>query len=173
MSKTEFPTNFLCICDQHYKQKSQLRKHVNVCKYVQNQGNRCSVIPTKKDLLQLAIANCDILSVNNDDESPREEHDRLDDRFRCGCHKHFKSKGGYYRHIKKCKLRPEQQVVTGKTKCNEPGCLLTFKYIRDLRQHLNETHKIQFAVEDKMFNRYSGKLHKKYHFYFLPLLFLV
>jgi len=79
-------------------------------------------------------------------------------RFKCGCEKCFESESGYYKHIKKCELRPERQVVTGNTKCNEPGCLMTFKYIRDFRHHLNKKHQIQFDVEDKTFDTYAGKL---------------
>lgn len=155
MSKKEFATNYFCVCNQAYKKKSQVRKHVSVCKYVQNQSSQYAIFSSKKDLLQLAISNCEIQSVSNN-QSKYTNYSI--DRFKCGCQKHFKSKGGYYRHIKKCKLRPEQQIVTGKTKCNEPGCFLTFKYIRDLRLHLIEKHQIQFNVEEKTFNRYSGKL---------------
>jgi len=147
--------HYFCICGQSYVNKHQLRKHINVCKHAQNQSNQCVVYPTNKALLQLGISRCQNQSVNNKQNLFK---DQLIERFKCGCEKRFQSKGGYYRHIKKCKLRPEQQIVTGKTKCNEPGCLLTFKYIRDFRQHLNEQHKIQFDVEDKKFNKYSGKL---------------
>lgn len=155
MSKKEISRHYFCVCDQSYVSKHQLRKHVSVCKYAQN---RCKMYPMKKDLLQLAISKCEIQSVNNTRSAIK---DQSIERFKCGCEKRFQSKGGYYRHIKKCKLRPEQKIVSGKTKCNEPGCLLTFKYIRDFRQHLNEQHKIQFDVEDKHFNRYSDFLQWK------------
>lgn len=145
-----------CVCGQACKNKYYIRKHVIVCKYAQNQGNNGVTYSRKKDLLQLSISKCKIESIN-DNQIMYKEKDI--ERFKCGCGKLFKSKGGYYRHIKKCKLRPEQQVVTGKTKCNELGCLLTFKYIRDFRQHLTEKHKIQFNVEDKKFKRYDGKLY--------------
>jgi len=154
MSNDEFTLHYLCVCNKSYNKKSLLRKHVSVCKYAQNHDNEYVIKPAKKDLLQLAISQCKIQSVNNKQIICK---DQSIDRYKCGCEKCFKSKGGYYRHIKKCKLRPEHQVVTGKTKCNEPGCLLTFKYIRDLRQHLNEKHKVKFDVENKIFNKYSGK----------------
>jgi len=149
----KFTTHYFCVCDKSFAAKQQLRKHINVCKHAQNQNNERVIYSTKKNLLQLAISKCEIESENNN---------QLIERFKCGCEKCFQSKGGYYRHIKKCKLRPKQQIVSGKTKCNESGCLLTFKYIRDLRQHLNEQHKMQFNVEDKKFNRYSGKLFINY-----------
>lgn len=154
MSKKEFSRNYFCVCDQLYVNKHHLRKHVSVCKYAQNWSNRCAIYPMKKNLLQLAISKCEIQSVNNNRSAI---NDQSIERFKCGCEKRFQSKGGYYRHIKKCKLRPEHKVVSGKTKCNEPGCLLTFKYIKDFRQHLKEQHKIQFNMEDKNFNRYSGQ----------------
>ncbi|XP_025203003.1 uncharacterized protein LOC112600070 [Melanaphis sacchari] len=150
MSKNKFATHYFCVCNQSYSQKRQVRKHVSLCKYAQN--------PTKKDLLQLAISKCEIYSIN---DNLNVNKIQLTERFKCGCEKRFLSKGGYYRHIKKCKLRPEQQIVTGKTKCNEPGCLLTFKYIRDFRQHLNEKHQIQFEVEEKKFNSYADFLNWK------------
>jgi len=102
-----------------------------------------------------AVTKCELIYVNGNQNTSNVQST---ERYKCGCEKSFLSKGGYYRHIKKCQLRPKQQVVTGKTKCNEPGCLLTFKYIRDFRQHLNEKHQIQFDVEDKKFDTYSGKL---------------
>ena len=151
MSKNNFTTHYFCVCDKSYSQKFQIRKHVNLCKHAQN--------PAKKDLLQLAVSKCELYPVN-DNLSPSKAQST--ERYKCGCEKRFLSKGGYYRHIKKCKLRPEQQVVTGKTKCNEPGCLLTFKYIRDFRQHLNEKHQIQFDVENKKFETYSGKLYESF-----------
>jgi len=43
---------------------------------------------------------------------------------------------------------------------------MTFKYIRDFRQHLNEKHQIQFDVEDKIFNKYAGKLYEIFQLYF-------
>ncbi|XP_025410571.1 uncharacterized protein LOC112683653 isoform X1 [Sipha flava] len=152
MSKNEFATQYVCVCNQTYSTKSELRKHVGFCKHAQNQANQYITCPTKKDVLKLAISECEIQSINGDQTISK---DQKIERFKCGCEKRFMSKGGYYRHIKKCNLRPEQQIVTGKTKCNEPGCLLTFKYIRDFRQHLNEKHCMQFDVEDKKFNRYS------------------
>lgn len=155
MSMDKYSTLYFCVCDQAFNKKSQIRKHVMFCKYAQNLDSQSIICPAKKDLLQLAISNSEIQSVNDDQNSGK---DQPIERFKCGCEKRFRSKGGYYRHIKKCKFRPEQQIVTGKTKCNEPGCILTFKYIRDFRQHLNEKHKIQFDVEDKVFKRYSGKL---------------
>ncbi|XP_050061416.1 uncharacterized protein LOC126551591 [Aphis gossypii] len=83
------------------------------------------------------------------------------EQFKCGCEKRFESKSCYNRHIKNCKLRPKQQFITGNTKCNEPGCLMTFKYIRDFLQHLNEKHQIQFDVEDKTFDTYADFLNWK------------
>lgn len=146
MSTNKFATNYFCVCDQSYSQKRQLIKHIRLCTHAQNTA--------KKDLLQLAISKCQLYSAKDNQSSSK---DQSNERFKCGCEKRFQSKGGYYRHIKKCNLRPEQLVVTGKTKCNEPGCLLTFKYIRDFRQHLTEKHQIQFDVEDKKFDKYSGK----------------
>ncbi|VVC36370.1 Zinc finger C2H2-type,Zinc finger, SWIM-type [Cinara cedri] len=157
MSKNEHFTYF-CVCGQAYKNKSLVRKHVSVCKYVQNQYNLDVNYPVKEDLLQLSNIKCETQSVNHNQSTYK---DQKIERFKCGCEKRFKSKGGYYRHIKKCKLRPEHQVVTGKTKCNEPECLLTFKYIRDFRQHLTEKHEIQFDVEDKKFNKYTEFLRWK------------
>lgn len=155
MSKEKNSSHYICVCDQVFNKKSQIRKHVRFCKCIQNMGNQNIIYPAKKGLLQLGISKSEIQSVNDYQNSGK---DQSTERFKCGCEKRFRSKGGYYRHIKTCKLRPQQQIVTGKTKCNEPGCILTFKYIRDFRQHLNEKHKIQFDVEDKMFKRYSGKL---------------
>lgn len=154
MSKNDIAVHYVCVCNQSYGTKSEIRKHVSFCKYAQNQADQCIICPAKKDVLKLAISECEISSLSDDQTIGK---DQKIERFKCGCGKRFMSKGGYYRHIKKCKLRPEQQIVTGKTKCNEPGCLLTFKYIRDFRQHLNEKHCIQFDVEDKKFYRYSGK----------------
>lgn len=159
MSMNEFDTQYFCVCNQSYNKKFQLRKHVSICKYVQYHDTQSVDYPTNNNLVQLSMPKCEIQSVNT---KQRIYKDQLVEKFKCGCEKRFQSKGGYYRHIKKCKLRPEQQIVTGKTKCNEPGCLLTFKYIRDFRQHLNEKHEIQFDVEDKMFNRYSGKFYQIY-----------
>lgn len=150
MSKKKLSTHYSCVCNKSYSQKRQIRQHVSLCKFAQN--------PIKKDLLQLATSKCKIYSVNDKLSANKLQSTK---RFKCGCEKRFKSKGGYYRHIKKCKLRPEQQVVTGNTKCNEPGCLMTFKYIRDFRQHLNEKHQIQFDVEDKIFNKYADFLNWK------------
>ncbi|KAE9536479.1 hypothetical protein AGLY_007268 [Aphis glycines] len=150
MSKNKLSTHYSCVCNKSYSQKRQIRQHISLCKYAQN--------PIKKDLLQLATSKCKIYSVNDKLSANK---DQSTERYKCGCEKRFESKGGYYRHIKKCKLRPEQQVVTGNTKCNEPGCLMTFKYIRDFRQHLNEKHQIQFDVEDKMFNKYADFLNWK------------
>lgn len=164
MSKNEFNTCYLCVCDQAYNNKCQLRKHISICKYAQYHDTQCVNYPMKIDSAQLSISKNEIQSVNTKQKIYK---DQLSEQFKCGCEKRFQSKGGYYRHIKKCELRPEQQIVTGKTKCNEPGCLLTFKYIRDLRQHLNENHKINFDVEDKIFNRYSGKLFRIYELCFL------
>lgn len=155
MSKEKNSIHYICVCDQVFNKKFQIRKHVRFCKCAQNLSNHNIIYPANKDLLQLEISKSEIHSVNDDQNLGK---DQSTERFKCGCEKRFRSKGGYYRHIKTCKLRPEQQIVTGKTKCNEPGCILTFKYIRDFRQHLNEKHKIQFDVEDKMFKRYSGKL---------------
>jgi len=154
MSKNKLSTHYSCVCNKSYSQKRQIRQHVSLCKYAQN--------PIKKDLSQLANSKCKIYSVNDKLSAIKVQST---ERFKCGCEKRFESKGGYYRHIKKCKLRPEQQVVTGNTKCNEPGCLMTFKYIRDFRQHLNEKHQIQFDVEDKMFNKYAGKLYRIFQLY--------
>lgn len=154
MSKNAFVGHYYCICGEAYSKKSQLRNHIKVCKYDQYQNNQCVPCPIKKKMLKLAISKCEIQSKNYYQSNYK---DKIIKRFKCGCEKVFQSKGGYYRHVKKCKLRPKQQVATGKTKCNEPGCLLTFKYIRDLRQHLSEVHNIQFDVEEKIFNRYSGK----------------
>lgn len=151
MSKYELNSCYLCVCDQAYDNKCQLRQHISICKYAQYHETQC----VNNDLVQLSTIKSEIQSINTRQIIYK---DQLNERFKCGCEKRFQSKGGYYKHIKKCKLRPEQQVVTGKTKCNESGCLLTFKYIRDLRQHLNEKHKIKFDVEEKIFNRYSGKL---------------
>lgn len=155
MSEKEFGTHYFCVCEQEFTKKSFIRKHVDTCNYAQNKGNQCLINFGKKDMLQLAISNCEIQPLV---DNQKVQEIQLNERFKCGCGKSFQSKGGYYRHIKKCKLRPEQQVVSGKTKCNEPGCLLTFKYIRDFRQHLKDAHKMKFDVEDKQFNRYSGKL---------------
>jgi len=152
MSKDKFDINYSCVCDHSYSQKRQVRRHVNLCEYAQN--------PTKKNL---QISKCEIYSVKDNLNANKVQST---ERFKCGCEKRFLSKGGYYRHIKTCILRPEQQVVTGKTKCNEPGCLLTFKYIRDFRQHLNEKHQIKFDVEDKQFDNYAGKLYGIFQFYF-------
>lgn len=149
--------HYFCVCNQAYIKKSQLRKHVSVCESVKIQNNSW-VRPFEKDLSQLEISKCNNKSVNIIQNNPY--NDFPTEKFKCGCKKFFKSKGGYYRHIKKCQLRPQQQVATGKTKCSEPGCLLTFKYIRDFRQHLSEKHNIRFDVEDKNFNRYSGMLCK-------------
>lgn len=159
MSVKEFVPRYFCICEQAYEKKSQIRKHVSICKHVRSMGNQCIFNTAKKDLLQLAISKSEIQPVNCEQSIIK---DQTVVHFKCGCEKHFRSKGGYYRHIKKCKLRPEQQIVTGKTKCKEPGCLLTFKYIRDFRQHLTEKHKIKFDVDNKQFNRYSGKLHMEF-----------
>ncbi|XP_026810264.1 uncharacterized protein LOC113551897 [Rhopalosiphum maidis] len=147
MSKDKFDINYSCVCDHSYSQKRQVRRHVNLCEYAQN--------PTKKNL---QISKCEIYSVKDNLNANKVQST---ERFKCGCEKRFLSKGGYYRHIKTCKLRPAQQVVTGKTKCNEPGCLLTFKYIRDFRQHLNEKHQIKFDVEDKRFDNYADFLNWK------------
>lgn len=154
MSEDKNSIHYSCVCDQVFNKKSQIRKHVRFCKCAQNPSNQKIIYPAKTDLLQLAISKSEIQSVKDYQNLGK---DRPTERFKCGCEKRYRSKGGYYRHIKTCKLRPEQQIVTGKTKCNEPGCILTFKYIRDFRQHLNEKHKIQFDVEDKTFKRYSGK----------------
>lgn len=150
--------HYFCVCNQAYSKKYQLRKHVSVCKSVEIQSKSWVVRPIKKDLMQLDISECENQTVNIIQNNACK--DLSTEKFKCGCKKNFQSKGGYYRHIKKCKLRPQQQVATGKTKCNEPGCLLTFKYIRDFRQHLNEKHNLQFDVEDTNFNRYSGTLCK-------------
>jgi len=155
MSKNKFVTQYFCICDQSYSQKRQLRKHISLCEYAQNPAKKCSS--------QYAISKCELIYVNDNQNTSKVQ---LTERLKCGCEKSFLSKGGYYRHIKKCQLRPEQQAVTGKTKCNEPGCLMTFKYIRDFRQHLSEKHQIQFDVENKKFDTYSGKLYGYYQFYF-------
>lgn len=154
MSENKLVGHYFCICNEAFNKKSQIRKHVKVCEHVQRKCVQCVICPVKKKYLQLSISSSDTQPVNGHQDRYKNQ---AIERFKCGCEKHFKSKGGYYRHIKKCKLRPEQQIVAGKTKCNEPGCLLTFKYIRDLRQHLNEKHKIQFNVEDRKFNRYPGK----------------
>jgi len=147
MSKNKFVSHYFCVCDKSYSQKHQLRKHVSLCEYAQN--------TVKKKILQLAVSKCDFSSVK---DLQNDSKIQSNERFKCGCEKHFLSKGGYYRHIKKCKQRPEKRIVTGKTKCNEPGCVLTFKYIRDFRQHLNEKHQVQFYVEDKKFDKYSGNI---------------
>jgi len=147
MSKNKFSTHYSCVCNKSYSQKRQLRQHVGLCKYAQNL--------TKKNMLQLTTSKLKINSVNDKLSANKVQST---EQFKCGCEKRFESKSCYYRHIKNCKLRPEQQFITGNTKCNEPGCLMTFKYIRDFRQHLNEKHQIQFDVEDKTFNTYAGKL---------------
>ncbi|CAI6367795.1 unnamed protein product [Macrosiphum euphorbiae] len=153
MSKNKFVAQYFCVCDQFYSQKRQLRKHIRLCNYAQNPGGKC--------FLQYPVSKCELIYINGN-QNP--SNVRSTERFKCGCEKSFMSKGGYYRHIKKCQLRPKQQVVTGKTKCNEPGCLLTFKYIRDFRQHLNEKHQIQFDVEDKKFDTYSDFLNWKVNY---------
>lgn len=154
MSKRKYNNSlYLCVCAKSYSQKRQVRKHISLCEYAQN--------PAKNDLLEFAISNCELIYVNDTENIGRVPSV---DRFYCGCEKHFLSKGGYYRHIKKCHLRPEPQAVPGKTKCNEPGCLMTFKYIKDLRQHLNEKHQIQFDVEEKKFNTYSDFLKWKVNY---------
>lgn len=158
MTRNEFALSkfYLCVCNQSFNNKSLVRKHVNVCNFAQNQSGQCAV---KRNILEMAISKSEMQSVKNDLSTC---NDQLLNRFKCGCEKHFKSKGGYYRHIKKCKLRPKKQIVAGRTKCNEPGCLFTFKYIRDLRQHLNEIHKIKFDVDHTIFNTYSGKFSSIY-----------
>lgn len=163
MSDNKVVMLYNCICLQAFRKKTQLRQHVSVCNYAQNQGNQCANRPGEKDLLQVVVSKCEMECINDDLSTCNEQ---AIERFKCGCEKRFKSKGGYYRHIKKCKFRPEHQVVSGKTKCNEPGCLLTFKYIRDFRQHLNEKHEIKFDVEDKKFVGYSGKSLKTLELYF-------
>ncbi|KAE9543633.1 hypothetical protein AGLY_002433 [Aphis glycines] len=150
MSKNKFSTHYSCVCNKSYSQKRQIRQHVSLCKYAQN--------PTKKDMLQLATSKCKIYSINDELSANKVQSAK---RFKCGCEKRFKSKGGYYKHIKQCKLCPEQQVVTGNTKCNEPGCSMTFKYIRDFRKHLNEKHQLQFDVEDRTFDKYTDFLNWK------------
>ena len=82
----------------------------------------------------------------------------LQNNFLCSfCHKKYHHRQSLQRHINKTHPKEKEKTnLSAKIKCQEESCNFCCRYLHQLREHLMESHGIQFKLRTETFESYAG-----------------